>query len=67
MRLVVRIGKLVFSAITVQECVKVRHYTMQRATLAAYHMEEKRPGETFDAYQCRWCGYYHIGHHRELV
>ena len=46
---------------------KVRHDTMQKATLAAYHMEEKRPGESFEPYACEVCGTYHIGHSRHII
>lgn len=43
---------------------KVAHGTAQRATLAAYHMEEKKPGERFEVYRCKYCLSWHVGHPR---
>lgn len=41
---------------------KTIYYSPLQATRAAYHLEETRPGESFDVCPCRWCGFYHIGH-----
>lgn len=46
---------------------KVQHGTARLATLAAYWMEERKPGERFDVYYCRWCLAWHVGHTRERL
>jgi hypothetical protein len=46
-------------------CAKVTHATLKAATAHAYRMEEKNPGEMFDAYRCTDCGFYHVGHTRK--
>lgn len=41
---------------------KVQFGTAWQATKAAYRMEEKNPGETFDVYFCPFHICWHIGH-----
>jgi hypothetical protein len=45
-------------------CAKVPHATLKLATAHAYRMEQKKPGESFDAYRCEDGGFYHVGHAR---
>jgi hypothetical protein len=43
---------------------KIRYATMERATRAAYHLDEVRVGESFEPYRCDFCLEYHVGHSR---
>ena len=41
---------------------KIVYWSPVVAAKAAYHLEEVKPGESFDVYKCPWCLAYHVGH-----
>ena len=43
---------------------KVPHKTLQSAILVSRKMRD-RTGQVLDAYFCRNCGFYHIGHRQQ--
>jgi len=40
---------------------KFRHDSMQKATVAAYSLEQNYPGREREPYRCCYCGMYHVG------
>lgn len=40
---------------------KIQHPTMQKATIAAYALEQDYPDKNYEPYKCYYCGFYHIG------
>lgn len=50
-----------------RDCARKQPYSRQEAEAGARRIArtEKRTGQPAEAYECRYCGFWHIGHPRQ--